>query len=761
MKKRIFRVGTKLLVLLFLVGLVPSGVAIYLLYNGAIATTQEALGYQLLERAHGTMVALDENLALLGQVADHIAEDIRSGATLEHAVAVRGRGIEAVTIIDTSGTVLTATDQHIKDYVELPPILLPGQRRPETFLDETTTGPLAPALRFFVLLPQQRYLVVNVPLEKLLAPFGVSLPGDQTQLVLITNRRNLIARTPPPSQVVLNVLERSSRAPTSLADWTFIRVMPRGPDYLAAYQVSSYFRQRQKAGQTSVEWLSVAYADTQFVIPALNALLWRIGILGIALACGLTVLSGAVSSTFVRPLRTLHRQVERVTLGEWDVNVAIRTGDEIEELSQAFAAMLAEIKRSREALERQIIQTQARATQVELVNEISRSILGTFSIQRLLETTHAQFSKLVRARSIGLVLSKGAMWEVKANHPFPLLSETQSDFWNSVWDTLQQAPQGIVNLESCPHVYAVRLASGDERLGILLIECPPPESDLAELKRLLLSQLAPFLSLAVQHIQLYEQVCNFAAELEHKVEERAAQLEEAHRRLLQSERLAVTGQLAAGVAHEINNPLAIIKNMLQVMRLENAASSATLKVIEEEIDRIARIVRSLLDFARPPATTGPPSNIPQEIQHVLALLATTLRHRQIHVVVDVESQLPPAALSRDSFRQVLLNLLRNAEEAVPNGGQIAIRAKIDASDGRCCIVVEVEDQGEGIAPEVLPHIFEPFVTTKRGEGVGLGLSVSYGLVTAVGGTIEVESERGKGTRFRVILPIAESDNPAE
>ncbi len=759
MKKRLFSVGTKLLLLLFLVGLVPSGVAIYLLYNGAVATTQETLAYELAERANGVATVLDEALATLFGQIQQVADKLSHGESLEKVALPNASGFAGQVVADSKGIVLEAIGEGIDGGVDIPRVFDQAKNKPKLYVDEMTTGPFAPAVRFVAALPEEHYFLAVVRLEKFLELFSVSLPGDQTQLALVTNRHNTLGRTPPPNEVVRAVLERSTRSRSQLAGWTFVQLEAPGPQYLAAYRASTFFRQRQKPDETSVDWFVVAYADTQFVIPALNALLWRIGILGIGLACLLAVLSAIVSTSFLRPLRTLHRQVERVTAGEWDVGVDIRTGDEIEELANAFVSMLAEIRRSREALERQIAQTHARATQVALVNELSRSILGTFSIQRFLETTFARLSNLVGAKNLCLVLRRGTKWEFKSLNEFPLEVSDDDSFWDDVWQDLCEAPQGIAELKGQSHVFTVRLASGEERLGILVIPCAP-QSQWGVQEITLLSQLAPFLSLAVQHIQLYEQVCNFAAELEHKVEERAAQLEEAHRRLMQSERLAVTGQLAAGVAHEINNPLAIIKNMLQVMRLENASNSSTLKIIEEEIDRIARIVRSLLNYARPPATSGPPANIEEEVRHVLALLATPLRHHQIQVHVEIVPDLPQVSLSRDSFHQVLLNLLRNAQDAVKEGGQITIRAKTEVVSGRPHVIVTVEDNGEGIPEEILPHIFEPFVTTKRGEGAGLGLSVSYGLVTAVGGRIEVESEHGKGTIFRLVLPIADEATPS-
>jgi signal transduction histidine kinase len=151
---------------------------------------------------------------------------------------------------------------------------------------------------------------------------------------------------------------------------------------------------------------------------------------------------------------------------------------------------------------------------------------------------------------------------------------------------------------------------------------------------------------------------------------------------------------------------------------------------------------------------------------VLALLGTQLRKRRITVSVDVPEELPPLAMSSDHLRQVLMNLLRNAEQAIDEDGQIKVRARlVQRTNGEDSVRIEIEDNGSGIPPEILPRIFEPFFTTKRSrEGMGLGLAVTYGLVTAVGGKITVNSQLGKGTTFIVEIPVrrntSEEETPA-
>jgi signal transduction histidine kinase len=243
------------------------------------------------------------------------------------------------------------------------------------------------------------------------------------------------------------------------------------------------------------------------------------------------------------------------------------------------------------------------------------------------------------------------------------------------------------------------------------------------------------------------------AEEKRLLEESNRRLRDTQEQLVQSERLAAVGKLAARVAHEVNNPLAIIKTTIRIMRNQNPKeASRHLEMIDEEIGRIARILRELLDFSRPsPTEQAVEANA--VIQSLERLLAPNLREKQIALSVNLEPKLPQVRISADHFKQVLLNLVRNAEDAMPEGGQLAIQtARINGD-----IEVRLTDTGCGIPPEHLPYLFDPFFTTKAQQGgMGLGLSVLYGIVKNAQGHIEVESEAGKGSTFRVFLPVCEA-----
>ena len=235
----------------------------------------------------------------------------------------------------------------------------------------------------------------------------------------------------------------------------------------------------------------------------------------------------------------------------------------------------------------------------------------------------------------------------------------------------------------------------------------------------------------------------------------------AEKRILQSEKLAAVGQLAAGVMHEINNPLATIGACVAAIeaRMDEGADPVVeeyLGVIEREVHRCTRIVDQLLDFSRPRAEARvvkrEPADLNMLMNDTLHLLKHHARFKRLSIEKDFGIGLPSAIVDGERLVQAFMAILLNAADAMERGGAVRIRTSANpARDGE--VVVEIADTGVGIAPEALGKIFEPFYTTKPpGKGTGLGLTICYGIVEEQGGRITVESEPGLGTTFRVFLP---------
>jgi two-component system NtrC family sensor kinase len=231
-------------------------------------------------------------------------------------------------------------------------------------------------------------------------------------------------------------------------------------------------------------------------------------------------------------------------------------------------------------------------------------------------------------------------------------------------------------------------------------------------------------------------------------------------RILQSEKLAAVGQLAAGVMHEINNPLATIGACVAAIegRLGDTADGTVreyLEIIDKEVDRCTRIVDGLLDFSRP-KDAGPKraTAVNGLVEQTLFLLKHHQRFRRIQVTRDLAEGLPDVLVNGEQMIQVLMALMLNGVDAMEDRGTLTVRT--GPSPGHADeVLIEVADTGHGIAATDLPKIFEPFYTTKPpGRGTGLGLSICYGIVEQHLGRIEVDSEPGRGTTFRVYLPVA-------
>jgi two-component system NtrC family sensor kinase len=231
----------------------------------------------------------------------------------------------------------------------------------------------------------------------------------------------------------------------------------------------------------------------------------------------------------------------------------------------------------------------------------------------------------------------------------------------------------------------------------------------------------------------------------------------AQAQLLQSAKLAAVGELAASVAHEINNPLYAARNSLYLIEqdlLPDAPPRPFLAIAQTELGRIARIISRMRDFYRPSRTELEPTDVNAVILETVDLVQTHLRHGNVAVITDLAADLPEIVAHTDQLHQVALNLILNACDAMPGGGTLRVTTqRLPAlPDQEAAISIRVADTGVGIPPEHQPHLFEPFYTTKP-QGTGLGLAISAHITTQHGGQISVESTVGVGSTFTITLPL--------
>jgi two-component system NtrC family sensor kinase len=244
-------------------------------------------------------------------------------------------------------------------------------------------------------------------------------------------------------------------------------------------------------------------------------------------------------------------------------------------------------------------------------------------------------------------------------------------------------------------------------------------------------------------------------ELAKAFNEMTRNLADTQRQLAQADKLASVGRLAAGVAHEINNPLTGVLSYASLLRKRmehDPPACEDLDVIVRETVRCRGIIRGLLDFARPTAPARKSMDLNEVVRRAVSVVMTQLTLNHVDLSLDLASDLITVQADANQIQQVVVNLMLNAADAIgEEGGQIKATTRQGPEDS---IEFLLEDSGRGIAPEDLPRIFEPFFTTKGNHGTGLGLAVSWGIVEAHGGSLTVQSEPGRGTCFTLRLPTA-------
>ncbi len=314
-------------------------------------------------------------------------------------------------------------------------------------------------------------------------------------------------------------------------------------------------------------------------------------------------------------------------------------------------------------------------------------------------------------------------------------------FFEEIHKNLPNDSEDLSKLQKAEAELIVPLIVKGNLLGILILPkrlsgVSYHENDL-EFVSILVNQL----SVAIINADLYES------------EKRALiELQMAQKRLIESERLAALGRLSASIAHEVNNPLGIIKNYLAILANYvdgNEQISNNLVIVQEEVDRIARIVRQLLDFYRPVLESPVSLDILETLDATIELVSGKLNNSGIEINKEYERNPMSITGSSERLRQVFLNLLLNARDAMPKGGKLIISLR--ANDGFAEIAFA--DSGSGISENDLPNIFEPFYTTKKDSGTGLGLAVCYGIIRSHHGFITAGNNPDGGAIFTIKLPI--------
>jgi signal transduction histidine kinase/DNA-binding response OmpR family regulator len=436
-----------------------------------------------------------------------------------------------------------------------------------------------------------------------------------------------------------------------------------------------------------------------------------------------------------------------------------------EELLARVKAML----RMRQ-MERDVLRHNRELTALNtIVSTGSRSL----DLEEVLPTTLKTIMSLLemRAGAVCLLEDEGQQLTVRAQQGFSadgaqLLSETRWQIGQGVVGQVAESGEPVLvkdltGVEPWSSAAALETKADDQNHSLLCVPLPAQDRVLGTLAVLrpyppgfvapdqpLLAAIGQQIGISVENARLYTELRQFAQELERS-----------QAQLVQAEKLAAMGRLTASIAHELNNPLQAVQNCLHLTlnrQLSPEKQHRYLTLAQEEVDRLIDIVLRMLDFYRPSRGQRSLTDVNALIDNVLTLTAKKLQRGKVVVHRQLARNLPPITVVADQIKQVLLNMVINAIEAMPQGGELVITSRLEngkGADAKNWLRISFADNGVGLSSEELERIFEPFYTTKS-RGTGLGLSVSYGIVERHGGHIDVRSVPGKGTLFSVRLPLS-------
>jgi len=632
------------------------------------------------------------------------------------------------------------------------------------------------------------WVCVEIPVNELLHGEVARALFDVDEACVITNVGHLLGRLRFLPERATQLHNRLAMYGASSEDWFSLRFTD-GEQQLVGFSPLPLTRALRKYGRSDSDWYVCIGRDLRPRLAAFRLQIARDILGGTFLAAFLSAVAYVFARRLTRPLQQLEAGVKRVADGDLTSRVEVHTGDELETLAGEFNEMADRLDQAARDVQLQMATVRRQANELALLHETSHAINAQLDLDQTFATFAREASRLISYDRFSVVLldEDGEHYTVQFVFPEVEASEfspgTRHHLSESyvgeavrggrpvVRPNLDQPPLRPVDefllLAGLHTAMFVPLISESKPIGSvnvarrLPVAFSPEEQDRMAL-------LTESVAVAIQHRRLYMRVRRFAEELEAEVRHRTAQLRLAQDKLVQTEKLAASGQLAAGIAHEINNPLGIIKNYLRLAldRLRAGDGEPTtfarqhLLVIEEEINRIARIVRNLLDLYHPRDDVPGATDLHPLLERTLELFAPNWTKKRIRVVRNLAASLPPLIVSSDRIRQVFINLFCNAEDAMENGGTLTLTtrlepAKVQWEEDR--VVIEVEDSGCGIPRPALARVFDPFFTTKQGgAGTGLGLSVSFGIVRSYGGTIDMDSEVGRGTRVAVALPVLRS-----
>jgi len=485
----------------------------------------------------------------------------------------------------------------------------------------------------------------------------------------------------------------------------------------------------------------------------------------------LPLYEGASSGLYI-PLRFREQTIGLLSVESSRLNAFNFYDESLLLVIASHLASLADYTRLREEAE-------GRARNLELIHEVVQQVIGLTEAREVAEITAELLARYFAYELAAVFVadakgnltvggfggaSQNVVKRAKKSVEYPVIGGITGHVFETgegilVNDVLQDVRYHPIKGWQAGAEMCVAIRDGTKILGIIDVESSSRNA-FTQNDFIALESLAGILASVITSADQYQRLqitINQLRAMQVELHDRMEAQRSAENRLIQAAKLAAVGEMAAGIAHELNNPLTSVTGFSELV-MENLPPETEaykdMELVLKEARRARDVVRRLLDFARQSESVRANASLNEVIEDVVALSRHLIKTSGVELKLSLQAELPWVSMDSNQMKQVMLNLVHNALQAMPDGGELELKSETVSRNNRAGVMVSVSDTGVGIPQAEQARIFEPFYTTKGHQGgTGLGLSVTYGIITDHGGQIDVESRAGAGSKFMVWMPI--------